>query len=128
MFKTLMAIGGLGLATLGHANFNASRYGDLKVVGNKIMTISNNCPVFLKGTNIPSMEWQNQGEGPAGTTNGVLDTAKNAVNNWNANVIRVPVYGKRSIGVGVLCLVNMHITFTLFADFTIRHSGQCRIQ
>src|ERR1035437_9775776 len=78
----------LGFASPAAANYGSARYGALKVAGNKIVNAATGCPVFLKGVNIPSMEWQNTGEGPSGTTNGVLSTAQNAVSNWGANIIR----------------------------------------
>jgi hypothetical protein len=88
----------LALAGRAQANYDSARYGALKVVGNKIENAATGCPVFLKGVDIPSMEWQNQGEGPTGTTNGVLSTAQNAVNNWGVNIIRVPLNQDRWLG------------------------------
>ena len=88
----------LGLASPASANYGSANFGALKVSGNKIVNAANACPVFLKGVDIPSMEWQNAGEGPTGTTNGVLSTAQNAVNNWGVNIIRVPLNQDRWLG------------------------------
>lgn len=89
---------GMGLSAPAWANYGSARFGALKVQGNKIVNAATGCPVFLKGVDIPSMEWQNTGEGPSGTTNGVLSTAQNAVNNWGVNIIRVPLNQDRWLG------------------------------
>jgi hypothetical protein len=97
-FLSLLCLCVAFLAHPAYANYGSANFGELKVSGNKIVTVANNCPVFLKGVDIPSMEWQNTGEGPTGTTNGVLSTAQNAVNNWGVNFVRVPLNQDRWLG------------------------------
>jgi len=71
---------------------------ELKVSGNKIVTLSGNCPIFFKGVNIPSMEWMNAPDGPVGSLNGVLTSTQFMVANWGANIVRVPLNQDRWLG------------------------------
>ena len=71
---------------------------DLKVSGNKIVTVSGSCPIFFKGVNIPSMEWMNAPDGPTGSANGVLTSTQYMVANWGANIVRVPLNQDRWLG------------------------------
>jgi hypothetical protein len=63
----------------------------LRVVGNKVYD-SNDCLIRLKGVNIPSMEWRDTGEGPPGSgVYPVTVTVNEALTNWGANLIRLPL-------------------------------------
>jgi endoglucanase len=70
---------------------------ELKTSGNQIVTVVGNCPVRLKGVNIPSLEWDNDGDGPP-PTNQPLATVQQMVTNWGCNVIRLPLNQDRWFG------------------------------
>ncbi len=53
----------------------------LRVEGNQIVNQAGE-PVWLQGVAIPSMEWTNGGEN-------ILKSVQEAVDNWNANVVRI---------------------------------------
>jgi Cellulase (glycosyl hydrolase family 5). len=55
----------------------------LKVVGNQILDTSGDT-VWLHGLSVPSLEWVSNGEH-------IFESIRNAVTEWNANVIRLPV-------------------------------------
>lgn len=57
---------------------------ELKVSGNKLVT-ADGTVVTLQGVNVESLEWVAKGEN-------VLRTTKVALEDWKANVIRLPVY------------------------------------
>lgn len=56
----------------------------LKVDGNRLVN-SNGQTVLLQGVNVPSLEWSAKGEN-------VLRSVKVAIDDWHANVIRLPVH------------------------------------
>ena len=59
---------------------------EIKVSGNKLVTASGTT-VWLQGVNVPSLEWSAKGEN-------VLESIKVAIDEWKANVIRLPLnYG-----------------------------------
>jgi len=62
----------------------------LRVLRNEIVTILGE-PVQLRGVNVCSMEWSNEGEN-------VVKSAKTAVSVWKANLIRLPVSQDRWLG------------------------------
>lgn len=56
---------------------------ELKVQGNQLVT-SDGKPILLQGANVPSMEWSAKGEY-------VLQSVKQVLVDWKANVVRLPV-------------------------------------
>ena len=56
---------------------------ELKVSGNKLVT-ADGTAVWLQGVNVPSLGWSGKGEN-------VLQSIKVAIDEWKANVIRLPV-------------------------------------
>ena len=80
---------------------------ELKVVGNRLHDTDGN-EVWLQGVNIASMEWNPRGEN-------VLKSAQVAIEDWGANVIRLPVKGKYWLdekkGEEYQALVNDFITY-----------------
>ncbi len=63
----------------------------LRVVGNKVYD-SNDCLIRLKGVNIPSMEWRDTGEGPAGSgVYPITVTVNEVLTNWGTNIVRLPM-------------------------------------
>ena len=65
---------------------------ELKVSGNKIVTVIGNCPIFFKGVNLPSLEWKDTSDGP------VLTSAQTMAGTWGANIVRMPVNQDRWLG------------------------------
>ncbi|MFH1498507.1 MAG: glycoside hydrolase family 5 protein [Verrucomicrobiota bacterium] len=63
---------------------------ELKTVGNKIVVAATGEPVLLRGLNVPSLEWNPEGQAFFRLLEGALD--------WNANIIRVPVKSKYWFG------------------------------
>ncbi|HXR07033.1 MAG TPA: glycoside hydrolase family 5 protein [Candidatus Acidoferrum sp.] len=63
----------------------------LHVVGTRILN-SENQPVRLRGVNAASLEWTSDGEGH------ILKTLKVAIQDWHANVIRLPLCQDRWFG------------------------------
>ncbi len=70
---------------------------ELKVLGNQVVTVAGNCPTFLKGVNVPSLEWTNWGDGPSGN---ILTTVQTMVTGWSCNMIRIPLNQDRWFGLG----------------------------
>jgi endoglucanase len=66
--------------------------GGLKVSGNKLVNDQGR-QVILQGVNIPSLEWSAKGES-------ILRSAKVALIDWKANVLRVPVHNGYWFGRG----------------------------
>jgi hypothetical protein len=64
----------------------------LRVVGNQIQTVDGKT-IWLQGVSIPSMEWSGGGEN-------ILDSVREAIANWNVNVIRLPIKEDFWFGVG----------------------------
>lgn len=62
----------------------------LKVQGNKLLTVSGK-EVWLRGLNIASLEWSNQGEH-------MDDAFEEAIKGWRANIIRMPLAQDRWFG------------------------------
>jgi endoglucanase len=60
-----------------------SKTQELKVSGNKLVTADGKT-VWLQGVNVPSMEWSAKGEN-------ILQSMKVALDEWKANVVRLPV-------------------------------------
>ena len=56
---------------------------EIKVSGNKLVT-ANGTAVWLQGVNVPSLEWSAKGEN-------ILESIKVAIDEWKANVIRLPM-------------------------------------
>jgi hypothetical protein len=56
---------------------------ELKVVGNRLQNAAGD-EVWLQGSNVPSMEWNPRGEN-------VLKSTQVVTDEWNANVVRLPV-------------------------------------
>lgn len=63
----------------------------LKVVGNKLLTAADGRPVLLRGVNIPSLEFSNTGDH-------LLQALDVALDQWKANVIRLPLAQDRWYG------------------------------
>jgi hypothetical protein len=63
----------------------------LKVVGTRILN-SKNQPVLLRGVNAASLEWTSDGEGH------ILKTVNVAIQDWHANIIRLPLSQDRWFG------------------------------
>jgi hypothetical protein len=63
----------------------------LKVVGTQVVDDKNR-RVHLRGVNAASMEWSSDGEGH------ILDTVRTAIQDWHANVIRLPLAQDRWFG------------------------------
>ncbi|MCG3147570.1 MAG: hypothetical protein PCFJNLEI_01010 [Verrucomicrobiae bacterium] len=63
---------------------------ELKVAGNKLVTPTGQ-EVWLQGVNVCSLEWSAKGEN-------VLRSIKVAIDDWKANVIRLPVHDKYWLG------------------------------
>lgn len=85
----------------------------LKVVGNQLVS-DNGQPVRLRGVNCASMEWSNDGEGH------ILKTVEVAINDWHANLIRLPLSqdswfgkgsGQRNSGEAYRALVKQLVDF-----------------
>jgi endoglucanase len=64
----------------------------LKVSGNRLVT-ADGTEVWLRGVNVPSLEWSPKGEL-------VLRSIKVAIDDWKANVIRLPVHDEFWFGRG----------------------------
>jgi hypothetical protein len=63
----------------------------LKVKGNQILN-SKDEPVLLRGVNTACLEWSSDGEGH------ILETVRVAIDDWNSNVIRLPLTQDRWFG------------------------------
>ena len=63
---------------------------ELHVVGNQLQTPDGK-KVWLQGVNVPSMEWSDKGEN-------VLESIATAIDDWHANVIRLPLSQDRWFG------------------------------
>jgi hypothetical protein len=71
----------------------------LAVVNGKLVTAVGNCPVVLKGVDVPGMEYNEFGDGPSGSSpNGNLTSVKVAVTQWGANFVRLPLNQDRWLG------------------------------
>lgn len=79
------------VANAGTANAQQKPPLALKVVGNRILD-AKNAPVRLRGVNAASLEWSTNGEGH------ILDTVKVAIDDWKANIVRVPLSQDRWFG------------------------------
>jgi hypothetical protein len=66
---------------------------ELRVQGNRLVTVKGGQEVWLQGVNIPSLEWSVKGER-------ILKGIGIAVDDWKANVIRLPVKGDHWFGRG----------------------------
>ncbi len=65
----------------------------LKVEGNQVLN-SKNQPVLLRGVNAACLEWSSDGEGH------ILKTIQVAIDDWNCNIIRIPLSQDRWFGKG----------------------------
>ena len=63
----------------------------LKVKGTQILN-SKNEPVLLRGVNAACLEWTIDGDGH------ILETARVAIDDWHANIIRLPLSQDRWFG------------------------------
>src|SRR5262245_49636916 len=63
----------------------------LKVVNTQVLN-SRNGRVRLRGVNAAGLEWSSDGEGH------ILDTVRTAIQDWHANVIRLPLAQDRWFG------------------------------
>jgi len=71
----------------------------LAVINGKLVTAVGNCPVVLKGVNVPGLEYSETGSGPSGSgSNGNLTSVEVAVTQWGANLIRLPLDQDRWMG------------------------------
>ncbi len=66
----------------------------LRVQGNRLVTVHGEHEVWLQGVNVPSLEWSVKGES-------VLKSITTAIDEWKANVIRLPVKAEHWFGKGV---------------------------
>jgi hypothetical protein len=57
---------------------------ELRVQGNRLVTVAGGREVWLQGVNVPSLEWNVKGER-------ILLSVVTAIEGWKANVIRLPV-------------------------------------
>jgi len=64
----------------------------LQVVGNQVQTISGKT-MWLQGVNVPSLEWSTRGDN-------LLRSITVAIDDWKANIIRLPVNADRWFGKG----------------------------
>lgn len=62
----------------------------LKVAGNQLQTASGKT-VWLQGLNVPSLEWSTRGDN-------VLRSVTVGIDDWKANIIRLPVHADRWFG------------------------------
>jgi hypothetical protein len=63
----------------------------LQVKGNQVID-SEGRPVLLRGVNAASLEWSSDGEGH------ILETVRVAIDDWNCNIIRLPLSQDRWFG------------------------------
>lgn len=63
---------------------------ELKTVGNKVLTLDGE-PVLLRGLNVPSLEWNPEGQA-------LFRLVECALNEWHAKIIRLPVKSKYWFG------------------------------
>jgi endoglucanase len=63
----------------------------LKAKGNRLVTVDGEKEVWLQGVNVPSLEWSNTGEQ-------VHKSVVVGIEQWKANVIRIPVSNDRWFG------------------------------
>jgi endoglucanase len=66
---------------------------ELRVRGNRVVTAAGGQEVWLQGVNVPSLEWSVRGES-------VQRSIVVAIEDWNANVIRLPVKADHWFGQG----------------------------
>ncbi|CAM3053679.1 glycoside hydrolase family 5 protein [Rariglobus hedericola] len=66
---------------------------ELRVQGNRLVTVKGGKEVWLQGVNVPSLEWSVKGER-------ILKSIGIATDEWNANVIRLPVKADHWFGKG----------------------------
>ncbi len=69
-----------------------SKTPEIKVSGNRLVTAAGP-DVWLQGVNVPSLEWSAKGES-------ILRSVKVAIDDWKANVIRLPVNNSFWFGQG----------------------------
>ena len=77
--------------TLGLAADRPSPPLELHIEGTKVLN-SEGEEVLLRGVNVPSLEWNATGEGR------VLETVRIAIDDWNSNVVRIPLAQDRWFG------------------------------
>src|SRR5579862_2251117 len=91
----ILLLCGMALATAANGDpgrgARAARLLPLKVVGTQVLN-SKKQRVLLRGVNAASMEWSSDGEGH------ILDTVKTAIQDWHANIIRLPMAQDRWFG------------------------------
>lgn len=66
---------------------------ELRVQGNRLVTVKGGKEVWLQGVNVPSLEWSVKGER-------ILKSIGIATDDWKANVIRLPVKADHWFGRG----------------------------
>ncbi|MDF3057623.1 MAG: glycoside hydrolase family 5 [Rariglobus sp.] len=66
---------------------------ELRVQGNRLVTVKGGKEVWLQGVNVPSLEWSVKGER-------ILKSVGIAIDEWKANVIRLPVKAEHWFGKG----------------------------
>jgi hypothetical protein len=66
---------------------------ELRVQGNRLVTVKGGKEVWLQGVNVPSLEWSVKGER-------ILKSVGIATDDWKANVIRLPVKADHWFGRG----------------------------
>ncbi len=91
VFTGVALSGTVALAATADAGGAAKMPLPLKVAGTKILN-SRNELVRLRGVNCPSLEWTNDGQGY------ILKSVNAAIQNWHANIIRLPLSQDRWFG------------------------------
>ena len=66
---------------------------EIKVAGNRLVTVNGEKPVWLQGLNVPSLEWSAKGEN-------IQQSVKVALTEWKANAIRLSVFDGFWFGTG----------------------------
>jgi hypothetical protein len=89
LFALIFSASGISRAE----NVSSNAPSPLKVVGTKIVNDKGE-PVLLRGVNAASLEWTSDGQGH------ILKTVNTAINDWHANIIRLPLSQDRWFGKG----------------------------
>jgi hypothetical protein len=67
---------------------------EIRVQGNRLVTVAGGRDVWLQGINVPSLEWSVKGES-------ILRSVEVGIDGWKANVIRLPLKAEHWFGKGI---------------------------